>query len=381
MKAEDFLSSIAEIDDSLLADVALEESVRKKSRVGVLFAAVAVCAIAAAFAVFAVALGMRRPVPSPTVPGTEESFVSPADETVPESSGTETEPSESQVEETETDGETDRDSATESADHPETGPDEESRYGKSDHSYAPATPDTGKDSGHEMTPDSRSDGTVTTDKTGETGGKGDDPAPPDTETDRESETERPPVDPDAEMTVEDLCHKIYCGVENSPALGFQADLPMEANGTTEGGSQGGQTGTGGHHSSVFKENEFGSVWYYYNVVCGGYGTSTEMLKIIAEGYENTALTKGRASKMLVDYVRFRVVFDNFFDYFPKREYPGFSDVGDGTEYKNEIIEAYELGLMDPKDDDVFGVSEHVTQGELDASIEYIIDNFSYAFRH
>ena len=128
--------------------------------------------------------------------------------------------------------------------------------------------------------------------------------------------------------------------------------------------------------SGYTERETGSVWYYYNVVCGGHGTSADAFRSIASGYANTPLLKGRFAKMLIDYLRYHIddtTFDSMLSLMAKREYPGFSDAGDGTEYGDEIVAAYVLGLIEPESDETFGVYDPVTVSEINDSLVLVYD--------
>ncbi|MBQ6676525.1 MAG: S-layer homology domain-containing protein [Clostridia bacterium] len=388
MKKEDFISSMAEIDDDLLGPVAAEEANREKRRIKVLFPIVAACVVAVAVALFAVSLGMRKPQTVPGISATDDRSVFTSDEKAPDSSDSliETDRLGDLTTETETDTET------------ETGIESDPVPVDSDEGYNNVSgepgpgpdvtaPDTEKPEQTVREPEKTPVTPPVTDKQSESGDtEGSNPVPPDSGSDVESATSEPPIDPDREMTVEDLCLAIYRRLEGSPRL----DLPGAAGGGfVPVGAPGDDPGSGypegySEHSSAYKGNEFGSVWYYYYVVCRGYGATVDTLKSMAAGYANTPLLKGRTAKMLVDYLRYHLddeTFDFMKSYLTKREYPGFSDVEEGSEYRDDIILAYELGLIEPESDGMFGVNEPVTEEELNAYLDFINDSISFMFTY
>ena len=90
--------------------------------------------------------------------------------------------------------------------------------------------------------------------------------------------------------------------------------------------------------------------------------------------KRVSLRKGEMARMLIEYLEYKYRYctcDELLD-FAVRDWHFFSDVNGDDAYEEETITAYLIGLIEPKNENVLGIDEFVTEEELDAAIERVL---------
>ena len=401
MKREDFLNALSELDDGLLVPVADDAAGKTKRRPAAAFILVAACLVAVTAAAFALSLGMREPTTPPSVIADATQTESATADVTDPFSDTERKSEGETADAADTDtsaavGSTGTESAVTGPDagyvserSPEPTEPVSVPYYDSEPTEPVSVPDhdpepTGRQTAPAVTEDDPpavteseppDDRTAPTDiepgtdvETGLPAGTETETRP--AETDEAESTSDIPFDPEGKVTKDDLCRYVYTRLENSPDI----DLPGMTNPGSDPSVLGGDHVGTPDESSIISEDEYGSVWFYSVVERYGYVTKEE-LKSTARMYKRIALRKDEMAWMLIEYLEYKYPYlscDELLD-FAVRGWHDFSDADADDAYAEETITAYLIGLIEPVNEEVLGVDELVTEEELDAAIERLIE--------